>query len=117
VRACGLGIAVTGLSECQARREGFDVVSASIDGISKPRYFFGTPVRVELVAERRSGRLMGGSVIGQDDASGRINVIAAAVTSRMRLDEFEQLDLAYAPPFAPVWDPLLIAAQQIRKLI
>jgi hypothetical protein len=44
-------------------------------------------------------------------------VIAAAVTSRMRLDEFEQLDLAYAPPFAPVWDPLLIAAQQIRKLI
>jgi NADPH-dependent 2,4-dienoyl-CoA reductase/sulfur reductase-like enzyme len=117
VRVCGLGIAVTGLSECQARRNSLDAVSAAIDGISKPRYFFGTPARVELVAERRSGRLLGGSVIGEDGVKGRIDVIAAAVSSRMRLDEFEQLDLAYAPPFAPVWDPLLIAAQQLRKLV
>jgi CoA-dependent NAD(P)H sulfur oxidoreductase len=116
-RVCGLGIAVTGLSECQARREGLDAVSAAIDGISKPRYFFGTPVRVELVAERRSGRLLGASVVAQDDAAGRIGIVAAALTSRMRLDEFEHLDLAYAPPFAPVWDPLLIAARQLRKLV
>ena len=117
VRVCGVGIAVTGLSECQARREGFDAVSAAIDGLSKPGYFFGTPVRAELVAERRTGRLLGGSVIGQDGAAERIGVIAAAVTSRMRLEDFEHLDLAYAPPFAPVWDPLLIAAQQLRKLL
>ena len=56
-----------------------------------------------------------GAVIGEDGAAGRINVIAAALASRMRLDEFEQLDLAYSPPFAPVWDPLLIAAQQLKK--
>ncbi len=117
VRVCGLGIAVTGFSEHQARHHGFDAVSASIDGISKPRYFFGTPVRVDLVAERRTGRLLGGSVIAQDDPGGRINVIAAAVTNRMTVDEFEFLDLAYAPPFAPVWDPLLVAAQQLRKLV
>lgn len=116
VRVCGLGIAATGLSECQARRSGFDAVAAAIDGISKPRYFFGTPVRVELVAERGSGRMLGGSVVGEDGVKGRIDVIAAAVTSRMRLEEFEQLDLAYAPPFATVTDPLLIAARQLRKL-
>jgi len=74
-------------------------------------------VRAELVAERRTGRLLGGSVIGQDGAAQRIGVIAAAVTSRMRLEDFEHLDLAYAPPFAPVWDPLLIAAQQLRKMV
>ncbi len=117
VRVCGLGIAVTGLSECQARREGMDAVSAAIDGLSRPRYFLGKPVRVELVAERGSGRLLGGSVVSEDDPAGRIGVIAAALTSRMRLDQFEHLDLPYAPPFAPVWDPLLIAARQLRKLV
>ena len=48
-------------------------------------------------------------------APGRINVIASALHTRMRVDEFEQLDLAYSPPFSPVWDPLLIAAQQLIK--
>jgi pyruvate/2-oxoglutarate dehydrogenase complex dihydrolipoamide dehydrogenase (E3) component len=70
---------------------------------------------VELVADRASRRLLGGAVVGSDSAAGRINVLATALAQRMRLDEFEQLDLAYAPPYAPVWDPLLIAAQQLAK--
>ena len=70
---------------------------------------------MELVADRATGRLLGGSVIGEEGAAGRINVIAAALQSRMRVDDFEQLDLAYSPPFATVWDPLLIAAQQLMK--
>ena len=60
-------------------------------------------------------RLLGGSAIGEDGAAGRINVIATALEARMRVDQFEQLDLAYSPPFATVWDPLLIAAQQLMK--
>src|ERR1019366_3166077 len=70
---------------------------------------------VELVADRTTRRLVGGSVIGEDGAAGRINVIATALQTRMRVDEFEQLDLAYSPPFTPVWDPILIAAQQLIK--
>jgi hypothetical protein len=54
-------------------------------------------------------------VIGEDGAAGRINVIAAALHTRMRVEDFERLDLAYSPPFSPVWDPLLIAAQQLVK--
>jgi hypothetical protein len=42
-------------------------------------------------------------------------VIATALQNRMRMEDFEQLDLAYSPPFSPVWDPLLIAAQQLVK--
>jgi hypothetical protein len=49
--------------------------------------------------------------------AGRTNVIATALTSGMTVEEFEQLDLAYAPPYAPVWDPVLIAAQQLLKLL
>jgi CoA-dependent NAD(P)H sulfur oxidoreductase len=53
--------------------------------------------------------------VGEDGAAGRINVVATALAARMKADDFEQLDLAYSPPFATVWDPLLIAAQQLVK--
>ncbi len=56
-------------------------------------------------------------MIGARGVAGRINVLATALQARLRIDEFEMLDLAYAPPFGRVWDPLLIAAQQLRKLV
>jgi NADPH-dependent 2,4-dienoyl-CoA reductase/sulfur reductase-like enzyme len=111
----GMGFAVAGLSEAQARAERFDPVVARIEGRSKAGYFGGAKTAVELVADRATRRLLGGAVIGEDGAAGRINVIATALQTRMRLDDFEQLDLAYTPPFATVWDPLLIAAQQLLK--
>ncbi|MFB3829172.1 MAG: FAD-dependent oxidoreductase [Bryobacteraceae bacterium] len=115
LRVFDLGIGMTGFSLEQARREGFDPVAARVEAKERPRYFGGKPVTVELVADRASGRLVGGLVMGEGDAALRVNVIAAALHARMRFDEFEDLDLAYAPPFATVWDPLLVAAQQLRK--
>jgi NADPH-dependent 2,4-dienoyl-CoA reductase/sulfur reductase-like enzyme len=111
----GMGFAVTGLSAAQARTEGFSPVSARIEANSRPGYYDPRKTTVELIADRSTGRLLGGSVIGEDGAAGRINVIAAALHARLRVEDFEQLDLAYSPPFAPVWDPLLIAAQQLVK--
>ncbi len=111
----GMGFATTGLSVAEARAEGFTPVAARIEALSRPRYYQGARTVVELIADRATGRLIGGSVTGEDGAAGRINTIAAALTARMKIDEFEQLDLAYSPPFSPVWDPLLIAAQQLRK--
>ena len=99
----------------QARAEGFSPVSARIEANARPRYFGGGKTIVELIADRATRRLVGGSVIGEDEASGRINVIAAALQARMKVEDFESLDLAYSPPFATVWDPLLIAAQQLIK--
>ena len=115
VSVFGMGFATTGFSVAQARAEGFSPVMARIEATSRPRYYQGVKTMVELVADRTTRRLVGGSVIGEDGAAGRINVIAAALHARMRVDEFEQLDLAYAPPFTPVWDPILIAAQQLIK--
>jgi NADPH-dependent 2,4-dienoyl-CoA reductase/sulfur reductase-like enzyme len=114
VRVCGLGVALTGLSEGQARREGFDPVSARIEARDKAGYFRARPTTVELVADRRSGRLLGATVTGEDGVAGRINVVATALTARLDLEQFAMLDLAYAPPFAPVWDPLLTAARRLR---
>jgi NADPH-dependent 2,4-dienoyl-CoA reductase/sulfur reductase-like enzyme len=115
VSVCGLAIGQTGLSVAQARAAGLDPVHARIDSLDRPRYFQGKRLAVELVADRQSGRLLGGAVIGEEGVAGRLNVIATAVQSRMRADDLEMLDLCYAPPFAPVWDPVLIAAQQLRK--
>jgi NADPH-dependent 2,4-dienoyl-CoA reductase/sulfur reductase-like enzyme len=111
----GMGFATTGFSVAQARAEGFSPVAARIEAPVRPRYFPGAQTMVELVADRATRRLIGGAVIGEEGAAGRIDVIAAALQSRLRVDDFEQLDLAYSPPFAPVWDPLLIAAQQLIK--
>jgi NADPH-dependent 2,4-dienoyl-CoA reductase/sulfur reductase-like enzyme len=111
----GMGVAMTGLSAAQARREGFTPVSAHIDGRTHARYFGGRSSFVELVADKNTGRLLGGTVIGEQGVAGRIDVIATALQARMKLDEFERLDLAYSPPFATTWDPLLIAAQQLVK--
>ena len=111
----GMGFATTGFSVAQARAEGFSPVAARIEARTRPRYYGASKTTVELVADRDTRRLVGGTVIGEDGAAGRINVIAAALQARLRVEDFEQLDLAYSPPFSPVWDPLLIAAQQLAK--
>jgi NADPH-dependent 2,4-dienoyl-CoA reductase/sulfur reductase-like enzyme len=111
----GMGFATTGFSAIEARAEGFSPVTARIEALSRPRYYQGVKTIVELVADRATRRLVGGCVIGEDGVAGRINVIATALQARLKVDDFEQLDLAYSPPFAPVWDPVLIAAQQLIK--
>jgi NADPH-dependent 2,4-dienoyl-CoA reductase/sulfur reductase-like enzyme len=115
VSVFGMAFATTGLTASQARAEGFSPVAVQIEAKSKPGYFGGSKTSVELVADRATRKLLGGSVVGEDGAAGRIDVIATALQAGMRVDQFEQLDLAYSPPFATVWDPLLIAAQQLMK--
>ncbi len=117
VRVCGLGVGVTGLSEFQARREGLQPVTARIEALDRPRYFRGRKVSVHLTADKVSGRLVGATIIGDEGVSGRVNVVATALTQGMAAEDFQHLDLAYAPPFSTVWDPLLIAAQQLVKLL
>ena len=110
----GMAFATTGFSAVHARAEGFDPVSARIEANNRARYYQPVKTTVELVADRTTRRLVGATIVGDDSAAGRINVVAAALHARMRIDDFEQLDLCYSPPYSPVWDPLLIAAQQLR---
>ena len=91
------------------------IVASSISNAAG--YFRSRPTTVSLVGDRRTRRVIGGFVLGDEGVGGRINVIATAITNKMKVDELEMLDLAYAPPFAPVWDPVLIAAQQLLKAL
>jgi pyruvate/2-oxoglutarate dehydrogenase complex dihydrolipoamide dehydrogenase (E3) component len=65
-----------------------------------------------MLAEKRTGRLLGAQIVGREGAAKRIDVLATAIWNEMSVDEILSLDLSYAPPFAPVWDPVLIAARK-----
>ncbi|QIB75978.1 FAD-dependent oxidoreductase [Halogeometricum borinquense] len=96
----------------RARMAGFDPVSETITAGSRSGYYpGGSETTVTLTADRSSGRLLGGSIVGADRAAIRIDTIATALGSEMTVAELERQDLAYAPPFSPVWDPILVAAK------
>ena len=67
-----------------------------------------------LVADRETGRLLGGSTVGHDRAAKRIDTVATALHSGLTVAVFERFYLAYAPPFSTVWDPLLVAPKVLN---
>jgi len=111
-------VARTGLSELEAGDAGLEAVAATIVHRSRAGYYPGaTPLQVKLVAERRSGRLLGAQLAGTEGAPLRVDVVAGALHAGATVADLAAFDLAYAPPFAPVWDPLLIAAREVQRLV
>jgi len=99
----------------RARAAGFDPVTETITASSRSGYYPGAAdTTVTLVADRSSGRLLGGSIVGTDRAAVRIDTLATAIGGDLTIGELERLDLAYAPPFSPVWDPVLVAAKVLN---
>lgn len=111
-----LEVARSGLGLEQARAEGFEPVSVTIRQRSRAHGYSGaSPIQVTLVADGPTGVLLGAELAGREGAALRANVIAAALASHMTVTDLQGLDLVYAPPFAPVWDPVLVAANQLVK--
>ncbi|MBV8302852.1 MAG: flavoprotein oxidoreductase, partial [Acidimicrobiia bacterium] len=70
------------------------------------------PITVKVLAQRGGGELLGAQIVGEEGAAKRIDVLATALTARFTVEDLLHLDLSYAPPFAPVWDPVLMAARK-----
>ncbi|WP_252698575.1 FAD-dependent oxidoreductase [Natronosalvus vescus] len=115
VKAFDFGVARTGIIDHERAREaGFDPVSVTIDTSTKPHYYpGGAELTVTLVADRESERVIGASLVGQEGTK-RIDTVATALHAALTVAELERLDLAYAPPFSPVWDPVLTAAKVLN---
>jgi NADPH-dependent 2,4-dienoyl-CoA reductase/sulfur reductase-like enzyme len=117
-KVCHLEIARTGLRERDARRAGFGYVTVTVRSSTKAAYFPGTQqMTVKMIAERRTGRLLGVQIVGSEGSAKRIDTAATALWNRMTVEEITALDLAYAPPFSPVWDPILVAARKAAAAV
>ncbi|WP_436739478.1 FAD-dependent oxidoreductase [Streptomyces sp. BBFR102] len=117
-KVCDLEIARTGLLEAEAREAGFQFVTATVESTSRAGYFPGAaPMTVKMLAERRTGRLLGTQIVGREGAGKRVDVAAVALTARMTVEQMTALDLGYAPPFSPVWDPVLVAARKATQAV
>ena len=114
----GLEVARTGLGLKEAQTAGFEPSEMIIQARSRAHAHPGSQtIWVQLVGDKKTGRLLGVQMVGKEGVAHRINAPAVALASRMTVAEFVQCDLAYAPPFGPVWDPMLTAANQWLKSI
>ncbi|WP_418952829.1 FAD-dependent oxidoreductase [Streptomyces formicae] len=112
-KVCDLEIARTGLREKEARAAGLQFVAVTIESTSRAGYYPGAALMtVKMLAERRTGRLLGVQIVGREGAGKRVDVAAVALTAGMTVEQMTALDLGYAPPFSPVWDPVLVAARK-----
>jgi len=117
-RLCRYEVARTGLSEREAADADIDVVTATVKDRTRAGYFPGAgPIWVKLVCEPKTGRLLGGQIVGVEGAAKRIDVLATCVWAGLTVEEIELLDLGYAPPYSGVYDPVLVAARAAVKAL
>jgi NADPH-dependent 2,4-dienoyl-CoA reductase/sulfur reductase-like enzyme len=106
-------VARTGLGEAEAADAGFVAEAVVSEATTRAGYYPGAaPITTKLIVERGTGRLLGAQIVGKEGAAKRIDALALAVWNEMTVDELLAADLSYAPPYSPVWDPVVAAARR-----
>ncbi len=109
-------IARSGLQSRECEGLGLDYTAAQIASRTRAGYYPGTrEIAVRLLADRGTGRLLGGQIVGGPGSGKRIDTIAAALTAGLTAQDLVDMDLSYAPPFSPVWDPVQTAARVLLR--
>ena len=104
----------TGMTEAGAARNRIEVVVGAISSKTKADYFPGAkPIKVKLVVEKESQRIIGGQVIGGEEVTQRINCLSFAIQKGMTVRELAKADTAYAPPLCETWEPMVLAAEMV----
>jgi NADPH-dependent 2,4-dienoyl-CoA reductase/sulfur reductase-like enzyme len=117
-KICDLEVARTGLQEREIKELGLEYVAGKIESSTRAWYYpHAGRITVKILAEKGCGRLLGGQIVGIEGAAKRIDVIAASLHAGFTVQDMINLDLSYAPPFSPVWDPVLIAARKALEMI
>jgi len=111
-------IGVTGLTEFFARRAGVEIVVGAISSKTRPEYYpGGLPIRIKIVVEKESQRLIGAQIVGGEQVTQRVNALSFAMQKKMTVRELAKADTAYAPPLNETWEPMVLAAEiALRKL-
>jgi NADH oxidase (H2O2-forming) len=107
-------VGVTGLTEAAAQRARIETVAGTISSKTKADYYPGAlPIKVKLVVEKESQRIIGAQIIGGEEVTQRINAISFAIQKQMTVRELAKADTAYAPPLCETWEPLVLAAEMV----
>ncbi len=116
LKAFDMNVGRAGLSEKQALEEGFDPIT-TITAAPDKAHFYPTakPIIIKIIADRKSGKLLGAQIVGPGDVDKRVDVTVTALTFGANIDDITNLDLAYAPPYSPAMDNIIEAANCLRN--
>jgi NADH oxidase (H2O2-forming) len=111
------GLEITGVGPCSdmATKAGMKLITGKVRGSTLPEYMPGGKEIIVKVLANEEGKLVGAQIVGEEQVAQRINVFAAAILKGMTLGEFSMLETCYAPPIAPTWDTITIAADAAAK--
>ncbi len=113
-----LEVSKTGFNKTEAAKHGISAIEEFIEWKSRAGYYPGSsPIFVKMTIRDDNRKIIGGEIAGVDGAAIRINTVAAAITAGMTVEDLAYLDTGYSPPFSPVWDPVIAAAQNFIKRI
>ncbi len=111
-----LNVARTGLTEKQAKELGYDVITALCPGPDRAHFMPGQkPIRIKLIADAKTGKLLGAQMVGWGVVDKRIDIVATAIQMGATIDDLANFDLAYAPPYSTAIDTLIHAANVVRN--
>ncbi|MEQ8201714.1 MAG: FAD-dependent oxidoreductase [Syntrophomonadaceae bacterium] len=113
-RIFDLEISRTGFTDKECQANGIDFRSHTVECRTAALPALAGPIWLKLTVSPADDRLLGAQIVGRGGAGKRIDVIAAAITMGARLEDIYDMDLAYSPPFSPVWDPVLVALNKFR---
>ncbi len=109
-------IAKTGLSEKEARENGFDVITALAPSPDRePYYPRMNNIRLKIVVDKKTNKIIGAQAVGLGVIDKRIDVLATAIQAGLTIDTIANLDLAYAPPYSASLDNVIVAANVARN--
>lgn len=116
-RIFDMTIGQTGLSEEEAKKQGYDVVATIDQKTNKPEYMGGRPIIIKVVAEKETGTMLGAQVIGYEGVDKRLDVFVTAITLKAKAEDLMHLDLAYSPPYSIPRDPVYYTGAKLRAAL
>ena len=109
-------VAKTGLSMREAEKEGFHPVQAIVRGFDRAHYYpGGKESTLKVIADKETGRILGGQAVGEGPSDKFIDILAMALHGKMTCQQLASVDLAYAPPFSPALSPVIVAANVLMN--
>ncbi len=116
IRVFTINAGKTGLTETEARANGFDVETVISPAPDRAHFFPGAkPIVLKMIAERKTGRLLGLQAAGEGAVDKRLDAAATAITFHATAEQLSQVDLAYAPPYSAAMDNLIVAADILKN--